>query len=240
MFSLFRLYFRMEHVIENQNTAVKKVPISILHSEGVTEKENCSFLKHTDSVVAEAEGPDVTRLSSLGSSNFTRQREPDSMLAAQIDPKPLRHPYMTTVRDHITSNSQQPTQPTEEPSSNRTRVTTGLSEDQKREELAKDIMGRDKSLADILDQSKMKTTMDLMEGIFPQGEQLLEGAHQRRKVPAKQSVTQPVDERSASVLKKRKLLNARSSFKSIIHETCMRSWVAFNKSSHFIFVWFIC
>lgn len=181
---------RMEHVIENQNTAVKKVPIRIVHSEGVAEKENCPFLRHTDSPVAEAESPDVTRLGSLGSSAFTRQREPDSMPAVQTDPKPSRDPYMTTVKDHVTSNSQQPPQPTEEPG-----VTIGLSEDQKREELARDIMGKDKSLADILDQSKMKTTMDLMEGIFPQGEQLLEGAHQRRKVPAKQTVTRPAEER---------------------------------------------
>lgn len=59
------------------------------------------------------------------------------------------------------------------------------AEDLKREELARDIMGMDKSLVDILDQSKMKTTMDLMEGIFPQGEQLLEGAQQRRKAASK-------------------------------------------------------
>lgn len=65
---------------------------------------------------------------------------------------------------------------------------TGLSEeDEKREELARDIMGMDKSLVDILDQSKMKTTMDLMEGIYPQGEQLLEGLQQRRKSASKQS-----------------------------------------------------
>lgn len=64
----------------------------------------------------------------------------------------------------------------------------GLSEeDEKREELARDIMGMDKSLVDILDQSKMKTTMDLMEGIYPQGEQLLEGLQQRRKSTSKQS-----------------------------------------------------
>ncbi|KAK3533058.1 hypothetical protein QTP70_006591 [Hemibagrus guttatus] len=67
----------------------------------------------------------------------------------------------------------------------------GLSEeDEKREELARDIMGMDKSLVDILDQSKMKTTMDLMEGIYPQGEQLLEGLQQRRKSTSKPKTTQ--------------------------------------------------
>jgi protein Shroom len=61
-------------------------------------------------------------------------------------------------------------------------------EDVKREELARDIMDKDKSLVDILDQSKMKTTMDLMEGIFPQGEQILDGGHQRRKFSPKQGL----------------------------------------------------
>ncbi|XP_034720578.1 protein Shroom2-like isoform X2 [Etheostoma cragini] len=54
-------------------------------------------------------------------------------------------------------------------------------EDAKREELARDIMDKDKSLVDILDQSSRMTTMDLMEGLFPTEEQILEGAHQRRR-----------------------------------------------------------
>ncbi|XP_070688148.1 protein Shroom2 isoform X2 [Pempheris klunzingeri] len=193
---------RMEHMIENQTSIVKRVPIRIVHSEGVTEKENCPFLRHSDPPAVEAEGPGITRLGSLGAAGqdsvfcaFTRQREPDGEPAAQTDPKPHKDAYMTTGRDHISSNSHQPPQPTDEPSSNRTTVTAGLSDDQKREELARDIMGKDKSLADILDQSKMKTTMDLMEGIFPQGEQLLEGAHQRRKVPPKQTATRPAEDR---------------------------------------------
>ncbi|TKS74858.1 Protein Shroom2 [Collichthys lucidus] len=186
---------RMEHVMESQTSAVKKVPIRIVHSEGVTEKENCPFLQHNDPPAVEPEGPGVTRLGSLGAAGqdsvfcaFTRQREPDGTPAAQTDQ------YMSTVRDHINANSQQQQQQQQldEPGDNR---TARLSEDQKREELARDIMGKDKSLADILDQSKMKTTMDLMEGIFPQGEQLLEGAHQRRKLPPKQAVARPAEER---------------------------------------------
>ncbi|TNN84585.1 Protein Shroom2 [Liparis tanakae] len=54
-------------------------------------------------------------------------------------------------------------------------------EDAKREELARDIMGRDKSLVDILDQRRRVTTMDLMEGLFPTEEQVLEGNQQRRR-----------------------------------------------------------
>nr|XP_020458978.1 protein Shroom2 isoform X2 [Monopterus albus] len=192
---------RMEHVIENENTVVKKVPIRIVQSDGVTEQENGPFVQHSDSLAVEAEGPDVNRRGSLGVTGqdsvycaFTRQREPNGIPAAQTDPKAQRDTYLTTARDRIHSSSQQPT---DEPSSNRTAGTTGLTEeDQKREELARDIMGKDKSLADILDQSKMKTTMDLMEGIFPQGEQLLEGTHhQRKKVPLKQTASRPAEER---------------------------------------------
>uniref|UniRef100_A0A3Q3N1P0 ASD2 domain-containing protein n=1 Tax=Mastacembelus armatus TaxID=205130 RepID=A0A3Q3N1P0_9TELE len=58
----------------------------------------------------------------------------------------------------------------------------GSKEDAKTEELARDVMGRDKSLVDVLDQSGRKTTMDLMEGLFPPEEQVLQGAHERRRV----------------------------------------------------------
>ncbi|XP_075870947.1 protein Shroom2-like isoform X3 [Nelusetta ayraudi] len=61
-------------------------------------------------------------------------------------------------------------------------------EDAKREELARDIMGRDKTLVDILDQSGRRTTMDLMEGLFPTEEQLLEGALQRRRASSSSRV----------------------------------------------------
>ncbi|XP_068612725.1 protein Shroom2-like [Brachionichthys hirsutus] len=54
-------------------------------------------------------------------------------------------------------------------------------DDAKREELARDIMGKDKSLVDILDQTGRRTTMDLMEGLFATEEQILEGALQRKR-----------------------------------------------------------
>nr|XP_046238043.1 protein Shroom2-like isoform X2 [Scatophagus argus] len=62
-------------------------------------------------------------------------------------------------------------------------------EDAKREELARDIMGRDKSLVDILDQSGRMTTMDLMEGLFPTEEQILEEALQRRRASSSSRLT---------------------------------------------------
>lgn len=178
----------MEHVLENTN-AVKKVPIRIVHSEGVAEKETCPFLQQSSFVAFEAEGPDVNRIGRVGATGensvfcaFTRQKEPDRVPAPPSDTRTA--PAAAGHRVH--------------PGCQQAASTAALNKDDvKREELARDIMGKDKSLAEILDQSKVKTTMDLMEGIFPQEEQLLEGAHQRRKVPSKQTASRPAEERSA-------------------------------------------
>lgn len=62
-------------------------------------------------------------------------------------------------------------------------------EDLKSEALAKEIVHKDKSLADILDpDSKMKTTMDLMEGLFPSGTSLLKENNMKRKMTQKKSI----------------------------------------------------
>ncbi|KAF6372489.1 shroom family member 3 [Rhinolophus ferrumequinum] len=56
------------------------------------------------------------------------------------------------------------------------------SEDIRTEALAKEIVHQDKSLADILDpDSRMKTTMDLMEGLFPRDVNLLQENSVKRK-----------------------------------------------------------
>lgn len=56
------------------------------------------------------------------------------------------------------------------------------SEDIRTEVLAKEIVHQDKSLADILDpDSRMKTTMDLMEGLFPRDVNLLKENSIKRK-----------------------------------------------------------
>ncbi|KAM6921354.1 protein Shroom2 isoform 2-T2 [Xenentodon cancila] len=194
---------RVELLTEIENTAGRKVPIRVVHSEGVTEKENSSLLKHSDLRPFEAEGHAGSRIGSLGAAGqgsvfcaFTRQREPDSKPDTHTQ-EPQTDAHKTPAELHFSCNSQQPTPPTDEPRSTWPAEATGPTEedDQKREELARDIVGKDKSLADILDQSKMRTTMDLMEGIFPQGEQLLEGAHQRRKAHSKQPNSRPAEER---------------------------------------------
>lgn len=56
------------------------------------------------------------------------------------------------------------------------------SEDIRTETLAKEIVHQDKSLADILDpDSRMKTTMDLMEGLFPRDANVLKESGSKRK-----------------------------------------------------------
>ncbi|KAF7252240.1 Protein Shroom3 [Varanus komodoensis] len=58
---------------------------------------------------------------------------------------------------------------------------TKTPEEMKEEALAKEIIHKDKSLASILDpDAKMKTTMDLMEGIFPRGSWILKESWKRK------------------------------------------------------------
>lgn len=65
------------------------------------------------------------------------------------------------------------------------------SEDIRTEALAKEIVHQDKSLADILDpDSRMKTTMDLMEGLFPRDVNLLKENSTKRKA-TQRTVTCP-------------------------------------------------
>ncbi|XP_075276922.1 protein Shroom3 isoform X2 [Opisthocomus hoazin] len=69
------------------------------------------------------------------------------------------------------------------------------SEDIKSEALAKEIVHKDKSLADILDpDSKMKTTMDLMEGLFPSGTSLLKENNMKRKMTQKKAIRTAVED----------------------------------------------
>uniref|UniRef100_A0A8D0GLA8 Shroom family member 3 n=1 Tax=Sphenodon punctatus TaxID=8508 RepID=A0A8D0GLA8_SPHPU len=74
-------------------------------------------------------------------------------------------------------------------------------EDIKSEALAKEIVHKDKSLADILDpDSKMKTTMDLMEGIFPNGTSLLK-ENMKRKMKQKRASRAATEEKASDVEK---------------------------------------
>lgn len=177
--------------VKDENTSVKKVPIKIVHSESNTEKESRQYLDLPSETPVSSQEPGVTHLQSLGNPDqsyslfctYTRQKDQgpettDADMGLLKDQGP---------QTNVNPVFYEQTSPSLDQSNN------GLSshplqseDDEKRKELARDIMVKDKSLVDILDQSKMKTTMDLMEGIFPQGELLLEEAQQRRKAAPKQ------------------------------------------------------
>lgn len=144
------------------SSAVKNIPMRIVHAEGSSDTETKHYLVPTESPGGTDKG-------------FTHQL---NLPCSPEQPPSLFHAVQLSSSEVHKMDSTETVNA----------APTGLSEeDEKREELARDIMGMDKSLVDILDQSKMKTTMDLMEGIYPQGEQLLEGLQQRRKSASKQS-----------------------------------------------------
>ncbi|XP_045072889.1 protein Shroom2 [Coregonus clupeaformis] len=188
---------------ENRTNAVmemssvgKKVPVKIVHAESTTERQSRQYLLHSERNGAPgvSEGPDLP------------PPQPTNLPSPEPQPYSLFRAYTPYTRHRPQSPQRDPTltvAPEEalSPGQSQTNGPSGTStmgpqqpqksnseEDVKREELARDIMDKDKSLVDILDQSKMKTTMDLMEGIFPQGEQILDGGHQRRKVSPKQGL----------------------------------------------------
>nr|XP_057929647.1 protein Shroom2 isoform X2 [Doryrhamphus excisus] len=171
----------VENVRAKPSSVVKKVPVRVLRSEGMPDKESG--------------GPDMSKLANVGGGGqdsvflaFSRQRQADGVSSPQ---KPPKDPEVTPVGQQNASKQPQPT--AQSGIDDDVNTAPRISEERKREELARDIMDKDKSLADILDQSKMKTTMDLMEGIFPQGE--LEGSHQRRKASSRAATARPIDER---------------------------------------------
>lgn len=188
---------------ENRTNAVmemssvgKKVPVKIVHAESTTERESRQYLLHSEinGAPGVSEGPDFPP--PLPTSLPSPEPQPYSLFRAYTPytrhgpQSPPRDPTLTVAPEEALSHGRSQTNgpsgtsvmgPQHPQKSN-------SEEDVKREELARDIMDKDKSLVDILDQSKMKTTMDMMEGIFPQGEQILDGGHQRRKISPKQGL----------------------------------------------------
>ncbi|NXG77223.1 SHRM2 protein, partial [Baryphthengus martii] len=191
---------RIERVIDN-NTTVKMVPIKIVHSESSAEKESRQSLVSTMEPPALPSGLEKDQIKTLSTSEqsysrfcaYTRQDvEPEPEARTKpADPQPAEEPV---------SNSKDSSAAT--PPVSYVKAKEKTFEDWKSEELAREIVGRDKSLADILDPNvKIKTTMDLMVGIFPKDEHLLEEAQQRRKllpkVPSPKISEEKKEEQSA-------------------------------------------
>ncbi|MBN3315253.1 SHRM2 protein, partial [Atractosteus spatula] len=180
---------RIEKVMDN-NTTVKMVPIKIVHAESSSEKESRQYLLHSVAPAGSAEEQGDPQVKTLGSSEesyslfcaYTRQRAEGPGEAGAEDPKDS--PSAAQAASNGVRSAPDRT-----------------DEDKKTEELAREIVDKDRSLADILDPgSKLKTTMDLMEGIFPKEDQLLEGAQQRRKPVPKQGSPKSAEEKKEDEL----------------------------------------
>ncbi|KFQ92449.1 Protein Shroom2, partial [Nipponia nippon] len=191
---------RIERVIDN-NTTVKMVPIKIVHSESSAEKESRQSLVSTLEPPALPSGLEKDQIKTLSTSEqsysrfcaYTRQGvEPEPEARTKpADPQPAEEPG-SNLKDSSAAT----------PAVSYVKAKEKTFEDWKSEELAREIVGRDKSLADILDPNvKIKTTMDLMVGIFPKDEHLLEEAQQRRKllpkVPSPKISEEKKEEQSA-------------------------------------------
>ncbi|NXE88974.1 SHRM2 protein, partial [Menura novaehollandiae] len=191
---------RIERVIDN-NTTVKMVPIKIVHSESSAEKESRQSLVSTMEPPALPSGLEKDQIKTLSTSEqsysrfcaYTRQGvEPEPEARTKpVDPQPAEEP-VSNLKDSSAATQ----------ASSYVKAKEKTFEDWKSEELAREIVGRDKSLADILDPNvKIKTTMDLMVGIFPKDEHLLEEAQQRRKllpkVPSPKISEEKKEEQSA-------------------------------------------
>ncbi|XP_033864114.3 protein Shroom2-like isoform X1 [Acipenser ruthenus] len=185
---------RIEKVMEN-NTTVKMVPIKILHSESHSEKESRQYLLHNIEPISVPDQQEKDQIKTLGTKEqsyslfcaYTRQKE-EQMKEEQDRTCDVAQNELlwAEVKDGVSLS----------PANNAVKANDRAVDDLKTEELAREIVGKDRSLADILDPNiKMKTTMDLMEGIFPKDEQLLEEAQQRRKILPKQNSPKPVEEK---------------------------------------------
>lgn len=163
---------RIERVIDN--TTVKMVPIKILHSESQPEKESRQALARAADLPALPSGLERDQIKTLSTSEQSYSRfYLYSRPGAEPEPR-AQPPGAPGAPDGQASPP---------PALGYLKARERRAEDLKSEELAREIVGKDKSLADILDPGvKMRTTMDLMEGIFPKDEHLLEEAQQRRKL----------------------------------------------------------
>ncbi|XP_031707973.1 protein Shroom2 isoform X3 [Anarrhichthys ocellatus] len=137
------------------NSPVRKVPVRIVQAESSSDREGRAYLPQSSETCSAFELP--VHVPSLS----TTERQASSLFSAYTRQDPAQ--ASVSVQESSPAGVQR------------------SEEDAKREELARDIMGKDKSLVDILDQSGRRTTMDLMEGLFPTEEQVLEGNHQRRR-----------------------------------------------------------
>ncbi|XP_039375947.1 protein Shroom2 isoform X4 [Mauremys reevesii] len=172
---------RIERVIDN-NTTVKMVPIKIVHSESNAEKESRQNLVSTMEPPALPSGLEKDQIKTLSTSEQSYSRF-CAYTRRGIEPEPESKTRPPDLQSTEALGNNLKDSDASIPVISYVKAKEKTFEDWKSEELAREIVGKDKSLADILDPTvKIKTTMDLMVGIFPKDEHLLEEAQQRRKL----------------------------------------------------------
>ncbi|XP_076159624.1 protein Shroom2 [Alosa pseudoharengus] len=188
------------------SNVVKRVPVRIVHAETSLERKGRQYLLSNRAQGGPATTTTTATTTTSPQSSFAPQEQSYSLFCAysrQEEAEWEAHRGSSRPPQGTPGSPVAPTGATLNGQSRRSSLPAAATDaavgdrsddDVKREELARDIMGKDKSLADILDQSRMRTTMDLMGGIFPQGEQVLEGAQQRRRVAPKQTSPRAADE----------------------------------------------
>ncbi|XP_042189793.1 protein Shroom2 isoform X2 [Callorhinchus milii] len=184
---------RIEKVMEN-NTTVKKVPIKIVRSESQTEKESRQNLLNNVEPLSFPFDSEKEQLKTIGTSEHSY-----SLFSAysRHEQEQLKDKDVNVTEAPLTDAATSDSKESEQVTAVTNYMKAKNIEDPKSEELAREIVDKDKSLADILyPNSKMKTTMDLMEGIFPKDEALLEEAQQRRKLLPKSLSPKAMEERN--------------------------------------------
>lgn len=150
------------------------VPIRILHSESQPEKQSRQGLARTAELPALPSGLERDHIKTLSTSEQSYSR---FCLYSRPGTQPEPRAPPASAPGAPDGQASPP------PALSYAKARERTAEDLKSEELAREIVGKDKSLADILGPGvRMRTTMDLMEGIFPKDEHLLEEAQQRRKL----------------------------------------------------------
>ncbi|XP_070799359.1 protein Shroom2 isoform X2 [Pituophis catenifer annectens] len=185
---------RIERVMDN-NTTVKMVPIKIVHSESHSEKASRQNLGTTIEPPTLPSGLEKDQIKTLSTSEqsysrfyaYTRQGvETELENKSNLSSLQPTESFGRNIKENDVSTH----------AVNYVRAKEKTIEDWKSEELAREIVDKDKSLAEILDPNvKIKTTMDLMEGIFPKDEHLLEEAQHRRKFLLKVSAPKTEEEK---------------------------------------------
>ncbi|XP_074848834.1 protein Shroom2 isoform X2 [Carettochelys insculpta] len=172
---------RIERVIDNKTT-VKMVPIKIVHSESNAEKESRQSLVSTMEPPALPSGLEKDQIKTLSTSEQSYSRF-CAYTRRGVEPEPESKTRLPDSQPDEAVGNNLKNSDASIPVISYVKAKEKTLEDWKSEELAREIVGKDKSLADILDPNvKIKTTMDLMVGIFPKDEHLLEEAQQRRKL----------------------------------------------------------